>query len=264
MCYRVDWKFALGRGKQKLNPEVRNQRWEAVFVKQSFITNMDWRLDWAFMKRYIPESLLEDRKYVFKLSSSIKQFTLWLFHHDSSKRFGKEYEASVRQEKEELETWLKDNYPGMNIKIKFESKLGYSYLISGIFLQLLITAVLGALTKFQLGNPRHSAWILVWIYGGPLLRWKWLINESLDKEPCLSARKWFFYGFTAILSISLRIAVCGGIASICVELLASICNTTFALSIGDWIALAAAIAATFIIIGFGITYFTSFASKARI
>ena len=125
----------------------------------------------------------------------------------------------------DLETWLEDQYPGLYINLNhMPKKLGYSYLISGIFLQLVVTALLAALTRFNLCTPSHACWLLVWIYGGPMLRWKWLNDESIDKEPCLSAFKWVLFGIGGILSLALAVGVYGGIATICVELLGAICN----------------------------------------
>jgi hypothetical protein len=51
-----------------------------------------------------------------------------------------------------------------------------------------------------------------------------------------------FFGFAGILSLALVVAVYGGISSICVKLLASICNTKFSFSGAIWLLIAVLIA----------------------
>jgi hypothetical protein len=248
-CYQLRWGFGSGKGTQRLNENIRNQRRRAIFLRQNFLTTMDWRLKWNYMKRKIPKDLLEKPNLLIR----------FFRYFENSKMTPNEH-AHVTKEFHELDKWLKDQYPEITVDLhRIPQKTGYSYLISGIFLQLVVTAILGALTKFSLGSRKHAPWFLVWIYGGPMLRWTWLNDESLDKELCLSARKWIFFGFTAILSLALLVAVYGGISSICVELLASICNTTFLFPAYIWLLIAVMIALTFATIGLLVTYFSSFA-----
>lgn len=255
-CYHLRWGIGFGNGSEQIDENVKRQRKRAIFLKQNFLTNRDWRLRWGIMRRDIPTELLENRWHVFKCFKRLQGSNRSLTSGNQSAR------AAVANEMNKLEEWLRVEYPDINVNVhRMPHKLGYSYLISGIFLQLVVTSLLGALTKFQLGSRSHAPWFLVWIYGGPMLRWKWLNDESFDKEPCLSARKWIFFGITSILSLALAVAVFGGISSLCVELLGSICNREFTFSAPVWLLIAGLIALAFAVIGFSVTYFSWFASK---
>jgi len=162
-----------------------------------------------------------------------------------------------------LDRWLKENYSGIQIDLKnMPRKLGYSYLVSGIFLQFLVTVLLGALTHFRVDITSHAIWLLVWMYGGPLLRWKWLNDYSMHKEPCLSPAKWVLYGVGRILSLALTVAVYGGIAVICVELLAAICDTTLVLEPQIWFLIALSIAAVFGLVWMVLRFSVKFAGES--
>ena len=155
----------------------------------------------------------------------------------------------------ELKAWLNENYPGVEIPLDDLAK-GFAYwpLVSGIFLQVLVTITVGAITRFHLNSRNHAAWILIWMYGSASLRWTSLITNSLNQTPCLLLKKWILFGFGMILEFLLAIGVYGGITVIAVELFAAMCVTPFSLPPGIWILIGLLIAFAFGIVVCVISY----------
>jgi hypothetical protein len=247
LCYQVYWGFGFGIGKnQRLERDIVDKKWRAIFLKQNFIINQDLWLRWGIMMRNVPGP-----------PESTKRKCGAFFER---KKRGNQ--ALAKDDMKDLHTWLEQNYPGIQIDLEnMPRSFGVSQLVSGIFLQLLVTVLLGSLTRFRLGTSGHAVWLLIWIYGGPLFRWKWLNDNSMDKVPCLNAGKWVLFGIGRVLSIALAVGVYGGIAVICVELLADICNTVFSLSPQIWILIAVLIAAAFGLIGGSVILFSKVACK---
>ena len=90
----------------------------------------------------------------------------------------------------EFNVWLKTNYPNIEVdtddlhgKIRkwklWKNELGYAKLWNGLMLIAVLTLVVGVLTHFRVGIPSHACWILLWLYGGPVFRSKWLVNHSV-------------------------------------------------------------------------------------
>jgi len=133
-----------------------------------------------------------------------------------------QHSLSGQQELDAFAQWLRVNYPGVEVDLtKLPTRLGWSYLVSGIFLQTLVTVMLGALTHFRVGITSHAAWLLLWMYGGPSLRWTWLM--TMDRDPCPSLLKWCMSLFFFFLSLLVAVGVYGGITVICVELFGAMC-----------------------------------------
>lgn len=105
----------------------------------------------------------------------------------------------------------------------------------GIFLQLLVTIVLGSLTHFYLGTPSRGAWLLVWMYGGPSLRWWWFAKRFTDTEPTVSLLKQGLRVLSVSSTIVIMVGLFGGITVIAVELFEASCGTPISLSPGVWI-----------------------------
>lgn len=97
--------------------------------------------------------------------------------------------------------------------------------------------LLGALTRFQWNILNNAIWLILWIYGGGLLRWRWLNENSLHEEPCLKVSKWSSYGVIHVASGLLAIGVYGALAAIVGEVFGDICSTSFALYIPVWISI---------------------------
>lgn len=222
VCYDVTWKFIFGKPKsQDLNQPVRevppvteDLKKRAIFFRQKFLFQFHWNL----MKR------------------------------DLSGPSGKE---DINQ----LKTWLEANYPGITIPLdNMNEWVGYRRLISGIVLQVLVTVLLGALTRFRIGNPNHAAWILVWMYCGASLRWVSLIIESFNKVPCMSRLMWFFFGLGMAYDGLVVVGICGGITVIIVELFQAMCGTPFSISAGVWILIGVLISVTFGLAFFVVLY----------
>ena len=155
----------------------------------------------------------------------------------------------------ELKSWLNENYPGVEIPVDdLPKKFAYWPLVSGVFLQVLVTITVGAITRFHLGDRSHAAWILIWIYGSASLRWISLITNSLDQTPCLLLKKWILFGFGIILEFLLAIGVYGGITVIAVELLGEMCGKPFSLPPGVWILIGLLIAFVFAIVACVVFY----------
>lgn len=136
----------------------------------------------------------------------------------------------------QFRTWLEANYPG--VEIPFESsrkRVGDSTLVSGIFLQLLVTIFLGSLTHFYLGTPSRGSWLLVWMYGGPSLRWWWFVKRFTDTEPTVSLLKHGLRVLSVCSAIVIVVGLFGGITVIAVELFEASCGTPISLSPGVWI-----------------------------
>jgi hypothetical protein len=152
--------------------------------------------------------------------------------------------------------WLGNNYPGLVIPPinKTPSHVGYAQLASGIFLQILVSGILG-ITHYKVGVPSHACWLVIWIHGGPMLRWLYLFTSSMDKEPCLSPLKVWLFELVWVLTILIGIGVYGGITVISVELLGAFCETTISLPAGIWIGIGVAIAFVLLVIPHVILYY---------
>ena len=222
ICLEVRWKFGFGKHSLQRcmprfpvhGPEKAPNDISFLFLRQTFLVT---RLGWGLTKRNI-------------------------------------LKGGDGEELVDFKAWLERNYPHLEIKFNKHKRLGYSYLVSGIFLQLLVTGILGGLTRFKLGTPSHAAWLLIWMYGGPLLRWKWLNDDTMDKGPCRSTLKWIVFGVGPVLLVVVAIGVYGGIAVIIVELLGEICSERFSLSPGIWILIGISIALAFAVVSAPIMY----------
>ena len=158
----------------------------------------------------------------------------------------------------ELKLWLTNNYPGVEIPVdNLPKKFAYWSLVSGVFLQLLVTVTVGAITRFHLGDRRHAAWILLWIYGSASLRWTSLITNSLNQSPILLLKTWMLFALGIVLEFLLAIGVLGGITVIVVELFAVMCGVTPSLSAGWWILIGFLIAFAFGIVAVVVFYSSS-------
>lgn len=159
-----------------------------------------------------------------------------------------------------FESWVKDNYKYVRIPLKresqrdrcrrgiFSARLGYSYLASGIFLQVLITVILAGLTRFKLGTPSHAGWVLAWMYCGPMLRYTWLNDHTMKRKPCLNQGKWLIFFFDRMLVVPLVVGICGGVAIISVELFGDFSNTTYSLANRTWALVAFLIGVVFFLV----------------
>ena len=105
-----------------------------------------------------------------------------------------------RADLNELKAWLTENYPGVEIPLgDLPQKFSYWSLVSGLFLQMLVTVTVGAITRFHLGDRIHATWILFWLYGSASLRWTSLITNHLDQYPCLLLKTWMLFAIGIIL-----------------------------------------------------------------
>jgi hypothetical protein len=213
VCYDVTWKFVFGKAKEpgltepvhEVTAAAEEEKKRAVFFRQKFLFQFGWKL----MRR------------------------------DLSGPPGQE-------DLNQLKIWLEANYPGIDIPLNDMNEwIVYWRLISGIVLQILVTVLLGGLTRFHVGNPNHAAWILVWMYCGASLRWVSLIIEALNKVPSLLRVTWFFFGLGIIYDGLVVIGICGGITVIVVELFQAMCGTPFSISPGVWILIGVVISVTF-------------------
>ena len=136
-----------------------------------------------------------------------------------------------RDEADDFLDWLKDKYPGVQVeRSALCNRLGWSRIVNGVFLKILITITLGTLTRFHVGTRSHAVWLLVWMYGTPALRWTRLMYITMENEPCLSLLKWSLSAVFFFVNIGVAFGVYGGITVISVELLGAMCETDFSLS----------------------------------
>jgi hypothetical protein len=164
----------------------------------------------------------------------------------------------------ELDFWLKKHYPYVTIDLRAANMprdRGRSYGVSSIFLLLVATVLLGALTKFRFSTANHAIWLLVWMYGGPLLRWRWLNNNTIDKKPCLSTFMWGLFGIGRLLSVVLAVGVFGGLAAILTDLFSVICGAQFSLSVPIWMGIGFAITVAYVIVNLSLIRLPRFACK---
>ena len=200
-CYKLRWKFrSVAKPASDSSESDEGKKDWAVFLRQKFL----WRIPWRLRRAKIDEA---DEVYTRKLA--------------------------------ELKIWLIEHYPHMEIQLDKLSatRLGSSVLVSNAFLQVLVTAILAGLThgfKYKPENSDRAAWLLVFMYGGSILRWLWFVNDHMDKHPCTSPVVWFLYGIGRLLQIPLAVGVFGGISVMAVELLEIICFTTYSLSPAVW------------------------------
>jgi hypothetical protein len=157
---------------------------------------------------------------------------------------------SGRNDLNEFRMWVEANYPGIKLPKTMPNRIGMSRSVNGMFMQVLVTIIIGALTRFRIGTPSHAAWLLVWMYGGPVLRLVSLIDDDVP----LSAMKQCFLVVVEILSILVAIGLYGGITVILVELFGAMCNnTTISLSPGFWILIGLLIFLAFIVVGIALS-----------
>jgi hypothetical protein len=169
----------------------------------------------------------------------------------------------------DFRAWFEENYPGVKVHpgdwpktieregfVK-QARTWSEFFLNGkwglaVWLLLGVTAIVGGLTKFRIVKTSHACWLLVWLYGGPLFRWKWLFVNSFDKKPCPSVLKWFIYELCQLLVWLVAFGVYCGITVICVELFAAYCGGpqfVISLPVGDWIAVGVSIAAALLLVG---------------
>lgn len=166
-------------------------------------------------------------------------------------------EETCVEDIEEFRTWIKTNYPAIKLPDDFlHSRIGHSKLWNGVLLVIVVTAVIGGLTRFRVGVPSHACWLLLWLYGGPVFRWKWLVNQSVDNKPCLSYLMWLLYEFCRALGWLILIGVYGGITVISVELFGAFCEErTISLSPGVWVGIGAIILSVLGVLGIIVSYY---------
>jgi hypothetical protein len=219
-CTEVGWKITFGRNPAPqlcLDPRYHTR---AVFLKQhiAWSKNFAWFNTWRIMRRSKPNQAQFDA----------------------------------------LKMWLSENYPGIDVDLDYKRKMrlmrGWSILASGIFLQVLVTVCLGALTHFKVGMASHAVWTLIWLYGHPALRWTALLERSVFAAICRSRRVWFLFMFTNLFAWVITFGVYGGIAVIGVELLESFCSQMISLSPGVWVLTATLIFLSYTL-ALGFTYF---------
>lgn len=200
-CTEVGWKMAFGRNPSPQFCLDNRDRTRAVFLKQHFAWSRHFFCfnTWRIMRRSRPNQVQSDA----------------------------------------LKTWLSENYPGIDIDLDYKRKMrlmrGWSILLSGVFLQVLVAVCLGALTRFKVGKASHAVWTLIWLYGHPALRWTALFERSVFAAICRSRRVWFFFMFTNLFAWAITFGVYGGITVIGVELLESVCSQVISLSPGVWV-----------------------------
>jgi len=161
---------------------------------------------------------------------------------------------------QEFNEWLKTNYPNIEVdtddlhgKMRrwklWKNELGYAKLWNGLMLITVLTLVVGVLTHFRVGIPSHACWILLWLYGGPVFRSKWLVNHSVHNKPCRSFTLWLLYELFRGVGWIILIVVYCGITLISVELFADFCGQQISLSPEIWVAVGAAILAVLVLVG---------------
>jgi hypothetical protein len=207
---KFGWKWIEEQSSEILSQEQLARKEEAIFFRQRLVSTwMQW--PWTVLKR-------DRTKDVYKA------------HKDA------------------FRTWLDKEYPDVLFDGLDKKRLGISHIFSGMFLQVLMTAILAGLTRFRLGNASRAAWLLVWMYGAPILRYTWLNGHTMHRKPCLKPVKWLLFFIHSISHIVISVGVCGGTAVIGVELFGDLCNTTFSLTPGVWALVASCIAAFFLLI----------------
>jgi hypothetical protein len=150
----------------------------------------------------------------------------------------------------QFKAWLQANYPGIEIPINNQD-FGYSTLRSGIYLQIFITVILGSLTHFHIGVPSRGTWLLVWMYGGPALRWMWFINHRIDNlvSASLSVPGFFLRILSTAFAFAVVFGVCASITVLSVELLESLCGMSISLKPGVWILIGFIICVALLLVG---------------
>jgi hypothetical protein len=218
VCYQVTWKFGSEKkvclGSESLGKE------QAIFLKQKVLIRLRYRkLHWSLMKRKKPKD--KDKQ----------KFKMW------------------SEDMDKLKEWFADNYRDVGIDVKDEPKTtGYSYRIGFVITLSITTMLLGALTRFQWNILNNAIWLILWIYGGGLLRWRWLNENSLHEEPCRKIRTWLSYGVVHFASGLLAVGVYGALAAIVAEVFGDMCFTSFALYIPVWISIGFGAVAVFVLV----------------
>jgi hypothetical protein len=163
---------------------------------------------------------------------------------------------SGKEDMREFEEWIEDNYPEIKLPEDYlDVRTGHSKILIGLFLVLVVTGVVGALTHFKVGIPSHACWLLLWLYGGPTFRLKWLINQSVDNKPCLSYGMFLLYWALRVCGLLIVAGVYCGITVISVELLGAFCGETISLSGGTWIGIGAIILVVLVLVGIIVCYY---------
>ena len=213
--------------------EVRKRR--ATFLRQhGLLTGVKWNLN----RRHLSGPTGE---------ADCKAFRTWFEENYCGVEIHGDDMPKTTQRQNLLERWFgKQGREG-----KMENFWG------GALLVIIITGIIGGLTKFQVGKPSHACWLLVWLYGGPAFRWKWLVMHSFDGEPCTSFTRWCVTEVCHALSYLIAAGVYIGMTVILVELFGAFCggpSMTISLSVPWWIVVGGSIFALSAIIGLGISF----------
>lgn len=218
ICYDIDWRMQFGwepkspwNGDEFL-PGDEDKKKRVLFLRQNPYFNFAKRRKWALMRRDIPEKDDPDVK--------------------------------------KLDEWLEKNYQGIKFPDRPESRsFQRSTLIWGICIQLVTTVILGGLTRFRVGIRSHAVWLLIWMYGRPVLRWRVLLNawKPLD-QACLSLWPWFLSGIFNVLGMVLQVAAFGALTVLCVELFGIICHKEFSLAPRLWFLIGFLIFVAFVLV----------------
>jgi hypothetical protein len=217
---------------------LRTEIWTSVCY------NLKWRIVWGTKVPPQHDNAIHETKK--STTAFMRQKFIWQFKWKLMK--GNITSEYYRQEMDEFKYWLTLNYPGIQIPLdNLPTHLWWAILIGGIILQLLVTLLVGALSKFHVGTPSQAAWLLVWVYGSGTLRWLWLINEGIYKAPCLSVMKWISFWIIVILEFLLALTICCGITELLVELFGALCGQEFVLAPRIWILIGILVILVFVI-----------------
>ena len=135
----------------------------------------------------------------------------------------------MNERKEKFQMWLLRNYPEVSIPFD-RTPIRYvrSQWFTILYVQIAVTIVLGALTRFHSDNVSHAVWQLLWVYGGTIIT----LMKSEAGEYHSSIR----VGLAGLSAVVLPVMALGGLGGAAVAftgIYGSICGTT--LSTSPWI-----------------------------
>lgn len=226
---------------------MKEEKWTSVWYRLNFKFEFGWNKTLQSSETASQEQFKRKEEAIDAVIFFRHRFiTSWVQWPWSLMRRNRKRDTYVT-DKEALLTWLRKEYPNVEFEGLDKRRIGYSYLFSGIFLLVLTTAILAGLTRFRLGTKSHAVWLLIWMYGGPMLRYTWLNDHTIQRRPCLNLGRWLLFFIDRILHVAIAVGVCGGTAVISVELFSDLCSTPFSLAPRIWALVIFSIAAFFVV-----------------
>jgi hypothetical protein len=133
--------------------------------------------------------------------------------------------------------WMARNYPGVKIPSPTDpdfERFHHVGIASGAFLIVFEILVLGTITRYHLSDGALAAWLIVWMYIGPIQRWTLWGNPVTLFRSYVSPFKWVMAALNMFLLNCMTYVVLIGLVVLTFNLFGVICGVSVSFSIGLW------------------------------